>query len=136
MNKYKLVAIISICLLLLAVGGSLAWYVWTSSNTSISLNVCAPQISFIGGTTLNGEGLKPVSSREKGLRKQIDVYLNKVCREGDSAVMNLYLKVDLLPEGLRHETFMFEVVKDNEVLYSGNFKDKSEGQVITLLEIL
>ena len=48
MNKYKLFMIVSICVLVLSIVGSFAWYVWVSSNTSISFNVCAPQISFIG----------------------------------------------------------------------------------------
>ena len=42
--------------------------------------MCAPQISFIGGTTLNGNNLKPVTDREQGLKKQVDVYLNKICK--------------------------------------------------------
>ena len=43
-------------------------------------------------------------------------------------------KLDLFPEGLKHETFMFEVFKDDTIVYSGNFKDKTQGQIITLLE--
>lgn len=80
MNKYKLYMIVSICVLVISIGGSLAWYIWSSSNTYISLNMCAPQISFIGGTTLNGNNLKPVTDREQGLKKQVDVYLNKICK--------------------------------------------------------
>ena len=120
MNKYKLVAIISICLLLLAVGGSLAWYVWTSSNTSISLNVCAPQISFIGGTTLNGEGLKPVSSREKGLRKQ----MFGMPHRGNGTQRGILTAI-LIPPFLPHLIIRFPVLRApflEQALYLHSFR--------------
>ena len=70
MNKSKIYMIISIFILVLSISGSLAWYVWKSTNnTYVSLGVCTPQISFIGGTTLNGNDLMPTLSREKGLKK-------------------------------------------------------------------
>ena len=134
MNKSKVFMIISIIVLILSIGGSLAWYSWVSTNnTSVSLGFCIPEISFIGGDTLNGNGLVPVTDKENGIRKQIDVYLNKTCKEGDSGVMNLYMRIDILPEELKEETFVYEIVKDNEILYSNNFKDNKEGDVIELL---
>ena len=135
MNKYKLYMIISLIILFMSITGSIAWYTWASiNNTSVSLGMCAPEISFVGGTTLNGEGLEPVVDKSKVLNKQIDVYLNKTCKENDSGVMNLYMKLDLLPKELQHETFIYEVVKDDIVLYSGNFKEKKEGETIELLK--
>lgn len=135
MKKHKLFMIISVVILIISIGGSLAWYTWASSeNSFVSLGMCVPEISFIGGTTLYGDGLKPVTDKSKGLKKQIDVYLNKTCREGDSGVMNLYMKLDLLPDELKEETFIYEVVKDDIVLYSNNFKDKEQGETIELLK--
>ena len=134
MNKRKVFIIILITVLVMAIGGSFAWYTWVSTNNaSLALGFCIPEISFIGGTTLNGENLVTVTDKNNGLKKQIDVYLNKTCKEGDSGVMNLYMKLDVLPDALKDETFIFEVVKDDEVLYSGNFKDKTQGQTIELL---
>lgn len=134
MNKYKLYMIVSIMILVVSITGTVAWYTWSSTdNTSVSLGMCTPEISFIGGTTLNGERLKPVTDRSNGLKKQIDVYLNKTCKENDSGVMNLYMKLDLLPDALKHETFIYEVIKDDVVLYSDNFKDKQQGETIELL---
>ena len=77
MNKYKLYMIVSIIILIMSIGGSFAWYTWESTNNiSANLGFCVPEVSFIGGTTLNGEGLVPVTDKNKGLKKQIDVYLN------------------------------------------------------------
>lgn len=133
MNKSKLYMICSIIVLILSIGGSLAWYVWKSVESSVAFQICAPVISFIGGETLNGTGIKLVTSKENGLRKQLDVYLNKTCEEGDSAVMNLYMTLDLLPSALANETFVYEVWSNDEMIANGNFEGKKEGDTIEIL---
>ena len=133
MNKYKLYMILGIILLVLSITGSLAYYVWSSSTTSISGNLCLPEIYFTGGATINSK-LKPVSSKEEGLIKEIEVNLHKTCNN-DTAVMNLYLSLDLLPVALQENTFVYELYNgNNERISSGNFSDKREGDTITLAE--
>ena len=131
MNKYKLYMIFGIVLLGLSITGSLAYYIWSSTTTSISGNLCLPEIYFTGGATINGK-LKPVSSKEEGLIKEIEVNLHKTCNN-DTAVMNLYLSLDLLPVALQENTFVYELYNgNNERISSGNFSDKREGDTITL----
>ncbi len=131
MNKYKLYMIFGIVLLVLSITGSLAYYVWSSSTTSIAGNLCLPEIYFTGGATINGK-LKPVSSKEEGLIKEIEVNLHKTCNN-DTAVMNLYLSLDLLPTALQENTFVYELYNgNNERISSGNFSDKKQGDTITL----
>ena len=131
MNKYKLYMIFGIVLLVLSITGSLAYYVWSSSTTSIAGNLCLPEIYFTGGATINGK-LKTVSSKEEGLIKEIEVNLHKTCNN-DTAVMNLYLSLDLLPTALQENTFVYELYNgNNERISSGNFSDKKQGDTITL----
>ena len=131
MNKYKLYMILGIVLLVLSIAGSLAYYVWSSSTTSIAGNLCLPEIYFTGGATINGK-LKPVSSKEEGLIKEIEVNLHKTCNN-DTAVMNLYLSLDLLPTTLQENTFVYELYNgNNERISSGNFSDKKQGDTIIL----
>ena len=133
MNKYKLYMIFGIVLLGLSITGSLAYYIWSSSTTSISGNLCLPEIYFTGGTTINSK-LKPVSSKEEGLIKEIEVNLHKTCNN-DTAVMNLYLSLDLLPVALQENTFVYELYNgNNERISSGNFSNKKQGDIITLAE--
>ena len=132
MNKYKLYMIFGIVLLGLSITGSLAYYIW-SSTTSISGNLCLPEIYFTGGATINGK-LKPVSSKEEGLIKEVEVNLHKTCNN-DTAVMNLYLSLDLLPVALQENTFVYELYNgNNERISSGNFSNKKQGDIITLAE--
>ena len=133
MNKYKLYMILGIVLLGLSITGSLAYYIWSSSTTSISGNLCLPEIYFTGGATINGK-LKPVSSKEEGLIKEVEVNLHKTCNN-DTAVMNLYLSLDLLPTALQENTFVYELYNgNNERISSGNFSNKKQGDIITLAE--
>ena len=133
MNKYKLYMIFGIVLLGLSITGSLAYYIWSSSTTSISGNLCLPEIYFTGGATINGK-LKPVSSKEEGLIKEVEVNLHKTCNN-DTAAMNIYLSLDLLPTALQENTFVYELYNgNNERISSGNFSDKREGDTITLAE--
>ena len=133
MNKYKLYMIFGIVLLGLSITGSLAYYIWSSTTTSISGNLCLPEIYFTGGATINSK-LKPVSSKEEGLIKEIEVNLHKTCNN-DTAVMNLYLSLDLLPVALQENTFVYELYNgNNERISSGNFSDKKQGDTITLAE--
>ena len=55
MNKYKLYMIFGIVLLGLSITGSLAYYIWSSTTTSISGNLCLPEIYFTGGATINSK---------------------------------------------------------------------------------
>ena len=134
MNKYKLYMIMGIILLVLSITGSLAYYFWrSSSDTLLSGNLCLPEIYFTGGATINGK-LKPVTNKEEGLIKEVEVNLHKTCNN-DTAVMNLYLSLDLLPVELQENTFVYELYNgDNERISSGNFSDKREGDTITLAE--
>ena len=133
MNKYKLYMIFGIVLLGLSITGSLAYYIWSSTTTSISGNLCLPEIYFTGGATINSK-LKPVSSKEEGLIKEIEVNLHKTCNN-DTAVMNLYLSLDLLPTALQENTFVYELYNgNNERISSGNFSDKKQGDTVTLVE--
>ena len=133
MNKYKLYMIFGIVLLGLSITGSLAYYIWSSTTTSISGNLCLPEIYFTGGATINSK-LKPVSSKEEGLIKEIEINLHKTCNN-DTAVMNLYLSLDLLPTALQENTFVYELYNgNNERISSGNFSDKKQGDTITLAE--
>ena len=134
MNKYKLYMIMGIVLLVLSITGSLAYYFWkSSSDILLSGNLCLPEIYFTGGATINGK-LKPVTNKEDGLIKEVEVNLHKTCNN-DTAVMNLYLSLDLLPVELQENTFVYELYNgDNEKISSGNFSDKREGDTITLIE--
>lgn len=131
MKKYKIFILISICTLMLIAGGTYAWYIWKSETKAIvNINVCTPRVHFSGGATINAKNIVPVMDKNDGLKKEINVYLNKGC--DSTALMNLYMNLDVLGSGLQHETFVYELYKGDELITSGNFADKKEGDIVEL----
>ena len=133
MNKYKLYMLVSIVILLFSIGGSIAYYVWTSTGRAlVNVKVCTPYVSFIGGTTINGGNIKPVLSREEAVIKEVEMKADKTC---DSKItMNLYMNLEVFGEGLADESFVYEVYSEGKIVSKGDFKGKKEGDTITLIE--
>ena len=134
MNKYKLYMILGIIVLVLSVSSSFAYYVWKStSNAVVSLNVCTPTVTFVGGSTINGVDMIPVLTKEEGTIKDIEVKKNSTCNR--DVTMNLYLELTTFPTELAESSFVYELYKNSETMAiaSGNFANKKEGDTITLL---
>ena len=78
MNKKKkifLITGISLLVLIAIVGGTYAWYVWTTSDsdtTKIVAGVGAATVTFDGGSDISAN-LRPVSDKSKGIVKNISV---------------------------------------------------------------
>lgn len=110
MKKKNIFILIGV-ILAIGIMGTLAWWQWRSSiNAQVFGQVCAPEMVFVGGTTINGNGLLPVRTKEEGLSKDIKVNLNNTC-DNDTAVLNLNLKPDVLPEGLSDPSFKWALYK-------------------------
>ena len=111
LSKSKYLYIVMTCLIIIAIGFTLAWWRWSGDiNALIYGEVCAPEIVFVGGTTINGRDLLPVKTKEEGLSKDIKVNLDNTC-DNDTAVLNLILKPDVFPEGLADSSFKWAVYK-------------------------
>ena len=145
-KNYFVIAISFI--ILLAVFGTLAWWQWSSEiNALIYGEVCAPEIVFMGGTTINGGDLLPVLTKEEGLTKDIYVNLNNTCAN-DTAVLNLNLNLELFPSGLADSSFkwaLYEVefstvggtpTETLTYVNNGNFANKVQNNTMILAEDL
>ncbi len=105
LSKSKYIPIVISCLIIIAIGATLAWWRWSSSiNAQVYGEVCVPEIVFVGGTTINGTDLLPVRTKEEGLTKDINVNLNNTC-DNDTAVLNLNLVLENFPSGLADSSF-------------------------------
>ena len=123
MNKKKkifLITGISLLVLIAIVGGTYAWYVWTTSDsdtTKIVAGVGAATVTFDGGSDINAS-LRPVSDKSKGIEKTISV---KADTEG--LVFNMYLDITSIDTGLKDESFRYELYKGDTKVKEGNFSD-------------
>ena len=123
MNKKKkifLITGISLLVLIAIVGGTYAWYVWTTSDsdtTKIVAGVGAATVTFNGGSDISAN-LRPVSDKSKGIVKNISV---KADTEG--LVFNMYLDITSIDTGLKDESFRYELYKGDTKVKEGNFSD-------------
>ena len=106
--------------LIAIVGGTYAWYVWTTSDsdtTKIVAGVGAATVTFNGGSDISAN-LRPVSDKSKGIVKNINV-------KGDTAglVFNMYLDITSIDTGLKDESFRYELYKGDTKVKEGNFSD-------------
>ena len=134
LKKYKLYIIIGVSILILSVGGTLAYYIWSSNtNAIVNTEVCTPTVTFAGGSTINGVDIVPVLTKEEGTIKDIEVKKNSTCNR--DVTMNLYLELTTFPTELSDSSFKYELYKNSETMAiaSGNFANKEEGDTITLL---
>ena len=123
MNKKKkifLITGISLLVLIAIVGGTYAWYVWTTSDsdtTKIVAGVGAATVTFDGGSDVEAN-LRPVSDKSKGIVKNISV-------KGDTTglVFNMYLDITSIDTGLKDESFRYELYKGTTKVKEGNFSD-------------
>lgn len=141
-KKSKIIVISIVAFVLLLIGGTFAWLEWSSEiNALVNGRACAPEIVFLGGTTINGNGLRPISNKENGLKKDISVNLENLC-DNDTATMDLYLDLEVFPTELAEESLVWELYKvttENEtevltLLNNGNFDGKTEGDTIELTD--
>ena len=134
LKKYKLYIIIGVSILILSVGGTLAYYIWSSNtNAIVNTEVCTPTVTFAGGSTINGVDIVPVLTKEEGTIKDIEVKKNSTCNR--DVTMNLYLELTTFPTELSDSSFKYELYKNSETMaiVSGNFANKEQGNTITLL---
>lgn len=142
--KSKYFYLVLSSLIIIAIGATFAWWRWSSDiNALVNGKVCAPEIAFVGGTTINGTDLLPVRTKEEGLSKDINVNLNNTC-DNDTAVLNLNLLLEEFPIGLSDASFKWSLyqVTTEEVegtptetltfINDGNFANKVQSDVISL----
>ena len=134
LKKYKLYIIIGVSILILSVGGTLAYYIWSSNtNAIVNTEVCTPTVTFAGGSTINGVDIVPVLTKEEGTIKDIEVKKNSTCNR--DVTMNLYLELTTFPTELSDSSFKYELYKNSSTtsIASGDFSNREQGNTITLL---
>ncbi len=144
LSKRKYFYLVLSSLIIIAIGTTFAYWRWSSDiNALVNGKVCAPEIVFVGGTTINGHDLLPVRTKEEGLSKNIQVNLNNTC-DNDTAVLNLNLLLESFPSGLSDASFkwaLYEVTTEEvegtstetlTFINNGNFANKSQNNTISL----
>ena len=135
MEKHKVIGTIVgvLAFIALIAGLTYAWYTWqNTNNTNISFTVGGVDITFDAGADITSSKLRPVSTKEVGVEKGYAIEKTITASSPVTAYLNLYLTLETLPDGLKHESFIWELYKDNDLVGKGNFKSNNQGDKITI----
>ena len=106
-------------LIVVMIGGTYAYYRWSSSdNININISIEGSTVTFNGGTNITGV-LIPTSSKEEGIKKDITVIASE-----EGSTMSLYMDLTTMPSELKEESFIYELYyNDSTLVTKGHFKD-------------
>ena len=114
-NKKFIIGVI--LLLLLMIGGTYAYYKWSSSdNMNVNVKIDGGTVTFDGGTNITST-IMPTATKEEGIKKDITV---KASKEG--VTINLYMYLTTIPSELKEKSFEYEIYYNGTTLVKkGNF---------------
>ena len=114
-NKKFIIGVV--LLLLLMVGGTYAYYKWSSSNNmNVSVKIDGGTVTFDGGSNITSN-IIPTATKEEGIKKDITVKANK-----EGVTMNLYMDLTTIPDELKEQSFEYEIYYNGTTLVKkGNF---------------
>lgn len=114
-NKKFIIGVI--LLLLLMIGGTYAYYKWSSSdNMNVNVKIDGGTVTFDGGTNITST-IMPTATKEEGIKKDITV---KASKEG--VTINIYMDLTTIPSELKEKSFEYEIYYNGTTLVKkGNF---------------
>ena len=114
-NKKFIIGVV--LLLLLMLGGTYAYYKWSSSdNMNVNVKIDGGTVTFNGGSNITST-IIPTASKEEGIKKDITV---KASKEG--VTINLYMNLTTIPSELKEKSFEYEIYYNGTTLVKkGNF---------------
>ena len=125
---YLIIGVITITMLVMGV--TTAWFTWNSTtNTDVTFNVNGIDI-INTNVDIIGKKLYPTMNKDNGIVEEFTVKQNSdistpVCSD-------FTLTLTTLPTELQHKSFKYKLYNGTNLVGSGNFEGKTQGQVITI----
>ena len=128
--KKKLILLI-LLLLTISVGVTYAIFKWTSTNSDITFNIEGCYVTYDAGGDITGASLGPALSKDD----TNNVISKKISMTPECAgvTANLTLKVDSIDDGLKEQSFIYELYDGTSKIANGNFADATTGKIYNLL---
>ena len=128
--KKKLILLI-LLLLTISIGVTYAIFKWTSTNSNVTFEVEGCYITYDAGSNISGASFGPALSKDD----TTNVISKKISMtpECTGVTANLTLKVDSINDGLKEQSFIYELYDGTSKIANGNFADATTGKVYNLL---
>ena len=129
-NRIIYLIIGSICIIILALGVTTAWFTWNSTtNTDVTFNVNGIDI-INTNIDIVGKELYPTINKDNGIVEEFTVKQNNEI--STPVCSDFTLTLTTLPTELQHKSFKYKLYNGTNLVGSGNFEGKTQGQVITI----
>ena len=125
---YLIIGVITITMLVMGV--TTAWFTWNSTtNTDVTFNVNGLDI-INTNIDIVGKELYPTNNKDNGIVEEFTVKQNSDI--GTPVCSDFTLTLTTLPTELQHKSFKYKLYNGTNLVGSGNFEGKTQGQVITI----
>ena len=125
---YLIIGVITITMLVMGV--TTAWFTWRSSiNTDVTFNVNGIDI-INTNVDIVGKELYPTNNKDNGIVEEFTVKQNNEI--STPVCSDFILTLTTLPIELQHKSFKYKLYNGTNLVGSGNFEGKMQGQVITI----
>ena len=135
-NKIFAIGLSILAIVLIVIGVTYSWFVWSSSNTNVgNTNVTmsideSVVVSFSGGSQISGT-LSPVYSYTDGLSSTFTLTNNNTTTT-KSVIYSVYLDITTLPTELKSTAFKYVLSQSSTILSEGNFSSYNSGNTINV----
>ena len=130
-NKFFLIALIALIIIILGIGFTYAWLTWQSEkNTKFTLSIDTyTDVLFSGGNEINATGIGPVVSEDQG-----EIMTFQILKKNDTEVpISVTFTPTTLPDALKEESFKYKLYSSTSLngnyslVAEGNFSNKVQG---------
>ena len=132
-NKYFIVALVALLIVLVIGTGTYAWLTWSSPNTT-KLTVKIGNIAdviFDNGKEINTTSLAPVFTYDQGEKTSFSIVKRSTATSANIDY-TITLNITSIAAELKVASFKYVLLNGNQVVRQGNFSSASSGGAISL----
>ena len=132
-NKYFILVLVSLLIVLVIGTGTYAWLTWSSPDTT-KLTVTIGNIAdvvFNTGNDINTTSLSPVFTYDQGEKTNFSI-VKRSSASGTNVLFTVSLNITSIADELKTTSFKYVLIKDNSIVAEGNFSTASSGDTISL----
>ena len=132
-NKYFIVALVALLIVLVIGTGTYAWLTWSSPNTT-KLTVKIGNIAdviFDNGKEINTTSLAPVFTYDQGEKTSFSIVKRSTATSANIDY-TITLNITSIAAELKAASFKYVLLNGNQVVRQGNFSSASSGGAISL----
>mgnify|MGYP003555616837 FL=1 len=135
-NKYFIVALVALLIVLVIGTGTYAWLTWSSPNTT-KLTVKIGNIAdviFDNGKEINTTSLAPVFTYDQGEKTSFSIVKRSTATSANIDY-TITLNITSIAAELKVASFKYVLLNGNQVVRQGDFSSASSGGTISLSSV-